>query len=67
METLTMVIYLMLEQDSTGDGFQGAYYDNEGFFGEAKLNHETNLYFSWEGQSPLEGINNENFSVMYFF
>lgn len=60
-------IFFMLEQDMPGDGFKGEYFDNEGFYGKPVENHERVFDFDWDGKSPLEGINNINFSVMYIF
>jgi hypothetical protein len=56
---------LLYEDDSTGDGLLGQYYDNERLEGQPREQIDPVIDFEWTGSSPISGINSTNFSVRW--
>jgi hypothetical protein len=53
------------EEEPSGDGMKADYYDNEVFSGSPIKYEDDNIDFEWNGESPKEKINRENFSVRW--
>jgi len=53
------------EAEKPGDGLFGYYYDNEVFSGGFVKRVESQINFSLKSESPMEGINFENYSVKF--
>jgi hypothetical protein len=56
---------LLYEEDSSGDGLLGQYFDNEYFLGEFKEQVDPIIDYDWTGSSPVNGVNPTNFSVRW--
>ncbi len=51
--------------EPSGDGLKAEYYDNEAFFGEPIKQVDDNINFIWYNNPPTNGINAENFSIIW--
>ncbi len=48
-----------------GDGVKANFFDNEFFTGEFRTEVAGQINYSWYLESPVAGINSENFSLMF--
>lgn len=53
------------EEEALGDGVVGNYFDNEDFLGAPIVQNDEDINFDWNGESPIDKINHENFSVRW--
>ena len=53
------------EAEGTGDGVLAKYFDNEDFLGKTVEKVERKIDFLWEHESPVDGVNDENYSVKW--
>jgi hypothetical protein len=56
---------LNYEEPEDGKGIFGHYFNNPGFKGSSKKRLDATIKFEFTGASPLEGINSQNFSIMW--
>ncbi len=56
---------MYVEEEPSGDGVNGFYYDNEDFQGNPIVKESEDINFDWSGESPIDKINHENFSVRW--
>ena len=56
---------LNYESRKSGDGLIGHYYDNENWLGYYKVKKSKKIEFDWTNSEPIEGINPNNFSVIW--
>lgn len=60
-----MVKYCISEEENSGDGFIGEFFDNEFFLGKSETTHFQSLEFKWQGEKPHEHINESEFSAIF--
>jgi hypothetical protein len=56
---------LLYEDEEPGDGLIGYYYDNENWLGHYKERKAAEINFDWTDGVPIDGINPNNFSVIW--
>lgn len=56
---------LLYEDESSGDGLIGYYFNNPNFLGESIEHKDANIDFDWTGGAPIPGINKSTFSVKW--
>jgi hypothetical protein len=56
---------LLYEDVEEGDGLIGFYYDNENWLGPYKELKSPNINFDWTDGEPIQGVNQDNFSVKW--
>jgi len=56
---------LLYEEEASGDGLIGYYYNNPNFLGEAIEHKDSNIDFDWTGGPPIPGINKDTFSIKW--
>ena len=57
-------VNLISDEDPSADGLKATFYDSEFFGGAPLVNFADQVDFAWYGETPLEGISAENFSLM---
>jgi len=53
------------ESDGLGEGLVGEYYNNADFNGEPIVRNDLGIDFYVNNDSPVEGINFENFAIVW--
>eukprot|EP00340_Litonotus_pictus_P007826 CAMPEP_0170525054 /NCGR_PEP_ID=MMETSP0209-20121228/10510_1 /TAXON_ID=665100 ORGANISM="Litonotus pictus, Strain P1" /NCGR_SAMPLE_ID=MMETSP0209 /ASSEMBLY_ACC=CAM_ASM_000301 /LENGTH=1255 /DNA_ID=CAMNT_0010814095 /DNA_START=241 /DNA_END=4008 /DNA_ORIENTATION=- len=53
------------EQDASGDGIIGKYFQNKDFLGSFIVQKDPQIDFDFTDASPAEGINKDNFSIKF--
>lgn len=53
------------DEESSGDGFQGLFFDNEFFMGKSIEKPLESLELNWGGEKPYEEINPDDFSAIF--
>ena len=56
---------LLYEEEKEGDGIKGHYFDNEAWLGSYSERKDESINFNWNGGSPKNGINRDNFSIKW--
>jgi hypothetical protein len=56
---------LNYEEPEAGKGITGQYFNNASFTGSSKKRADAKVHFEFTGASPLDGINGQNFSILW--